>query len=652
MSRTVYVTTPIYYVNAAPHIGHAYTTLAVDSLARWHALLGADTFMLSGTDEHGLKIAQAAREAGVTPQQHADRFSKPFRDMCDRLGVRYDDFIRTTEPRHTAVVQEMWRRMKAAGDIYESVYEGWYSVGDEAYFTEDELVDGKAPSGHTVEWVEEPSYFFRLSKYGPALLAHLDAHPEFVQPQSRYNEIRRFIEQGLNDISISRSNFDWGVAIPDAEGHVAYVWLDALTNYISALGAPDGERFGRYWPQSADDGERRAVHLIGKDILRFHAVYWPAFLMSAGLPLPSQVFAHGWWTNEDAKMSKTAGNVVDPFDMAERYGADAFRYFLLREITFGTDGAFSETALRNRLNGDLANDYGNLANRSLGMLFRYRKGVVPARGTADQVLDPTLLAAAAQARAGAEKAMETIGFNQALASIWSLVSAANRYAHETEAWTLAKNGDDARLDEVLYNLCEALRIIGILTLPFIPGKAATLLDWLGVDAAERTYEATARWGGLASGTRVKKGKALFPRMDKPKANKAQAAPQKKKAQTPAAKPAAKEKADDGFIEFGDFVKVELRVAKIVAAEQHPNADRLLKLTVDAGDPEPRTVCAGIAAAYAPEDLVGRTVALVANLAPRKLRGVMSQGMLLAAGEGSDVQLMTVPGDLPPGTRIS
>lgn len=651
MSRTVYVTSPIYYVNAAPHIGHAYTSLAADSLVRWHALCGADTFLLTGTDEHGLKIAQAARKAGVTPQGHADRYSKPFRDMCDRLDVAYDDFIRTTQDRHKAVVAEMWRRMKAAGDIYESVYEGWYSVGDEAYFTEDELVDGKAPSGHTVEWVEEPSYFFRLSKYGPKLLAHLDAHPTFVQPQSRSNEVRRFIEQGLNDISISRANFDWGVPIPDAEGHVAYVWLDALTNYISALGGPDGERFARYWPTAAADDvgvEHRAVHLIGKDILRFHAIYWPAFLMSAGLPLPSQVFAHGWWTNEDAKMSKTAGNVIDPFDMADRYGADAFRYFLLREITFGTDGAFSETALRNRINGDLANDYGNLVNRTLGMLMRYRKGVVPARGTSDKEHDAILLAAASQARAGAEQAMGDLAFNQALAAIWGLVSAANKYVDSTAPWKLDKSGDDGRLDEALYNQVEALRVIGILTRPFLPQKADLLLDWLGVDPAERTFEATARWGGMPSGAKVKKGKALFPRIDPPKAAPAPAPAEKKKKEAPVSAKAE----ESGVIEFGDFTKVELRVAKVIAAEAHPNADRLLKLTLDAGEAEPRTVCAGIAAAYAPADLVGRTVALVANLAPRKLRGVMSQGMLLAAGEGADVQLVTVPGDIAPGTRIS
>ncbi|MCB9550619.1 MAG: methionine--tRNA ligase [Myxococcales bacterium] len=656
MPRTVYITTPIYYVNAAPHIGHAYTSIAADTLRRWHALRGADAFLLTGTDEHGLKIAQAARDAGVAPQAHADKWSKPFREMSDALAVSYDDFIRTTEPRHAEIVRAMWQRMRDAGDIYEGVYEGWYSVGDEAYFTEAELVDGRAPSGHAVEWVTEPSYFFRLSKYGPKLLEHFDRHPDFVRPESRMNEVRRFVEQGLQDISVSRTNFDWGVAVPDAPGHVAYVWLDALTNYISALGGPDGERFARYW--SADDGF--SVHLIGKDILRFHAVYWPAFLMSAGLPLPSRVFAHGWWTIEGQKMSKTLGNVVDPFVMAERYGVDAFRYFLLRETTFGTDGDFSEAALKNRVNGELANDYGNLVNRTLGMLQRYRGGVVPARGAADAEADATLLAAAGKARAGAEEAMADFAFHRALVAIWGLVGAANKYVDVTAPWKLDKGGDGARLDEVLYNLCEALRIIGILTLPFLPDKAAALLDRLGVPADERTFAATATWGGLPSGRAIGPGEALFPRIDDEK-KAASAPPKKQKADkpmkttppAPASKKASAPPAEaPGLIDYADFAKLDLRVARVIAAEKHPNADRLLKLTLDAGDPEPRVVCAGIAAAYLPDELIGRPVALLANLAPRALRGVTSHGMLLAAGEGADVKLMTVPGDLPPGTRIS
>ncbi|MCA9537373.1 MAG: methionine--tRNA ligase [Myxococcales bacterium] len=641
MSRSFYVTTPIYYVNAAPHIGHAYTSLAADTLCRWHALAGEDAFLLTGTDEHGLKIQQAARDAGVTPQAHADRYARPFREMSDALDVAYHDFIRTTEPRHAEVVCEMWKRMAAAGDIYEGVYEGWYSVGDEAYFTEEELVDGRAPSGHAVEWVREPSYFFRLSKYGPRLLEHMDANPDFVRPPGRANEMRRFVEQGLQDISISRTNFDWGIPAPGVEGHVIYVWLDALTNYISALGGPSGERYAKYWP---------GMHLIGKDILRFHTVYWPAFLMSAGLPVPRQIFAHGWWTHDGEKMSKTRGNVIDPFDIVARYGPDTFRYFLLREISFGTDGDFSERALRDRINGDLANDYGNLVNRTLGMLQRYFGGEVPTRGRADEA-DAVLQAAHAEARDGAAAAMHELAFHRALGAIWGLVSAANKYVDVCAPWALAKRGDQDRLREVLYSLCEALRIIGIWTLPFLPRKAAELLDRLQVPAEARTLDAAAKWGGLPSNFTVSKGGALFPRIEEPKAEPSPAGPAPAKAE-PKAAPKAAPVEGLATIEYGDFAKIELRVARVVAAEKHPNADKLLKLTLDAGDAEPRTVCAGIAGAYAPEALVGQTVCLLANLAPRKLRGVMSQGMILAAGEGENVKLMTVPGDLSPGTRIS
>ena len=644
MADTFYVTTPIYYVNDKPHIGHAYTSMAADALARWHRLLGDDTFLLTGTDEHGLKIEQAARKTQVTPQAHADLYSQRFRDLWPALDVAHDDFIRTTEARHEAVVQAMWRRMEAKGDIYLGKYEGWYSVGDEAYFTEDELIDGKAPSGHEVSWVVEPSYFFRLSTYGARLLEHLDAHPEFVRPQTRLNEIRRFIEQGLQDISVSRTTFSWGVPAPDAPGHVVYVWLDALTNYISALGGPGAERFERYWPAS--------VHLIGKDILRFHAVYWPCFLMSAELPLPKQVFAHGWWTIDGQKMSKTLGNVVDPIDMAARYGADAFRYFLLREVGFGSDGDFSERALRDRINGDLANDYGNLLNRTLGMVQRYRGGVVPPAGP-EGPEDADLKTAWERARTDLLAAMDDLAFNKALSAIWTLVGAGNKYVDSAAPWTLARQGKAERLDTVLYNLCETLRILGTWTLPFLPRKAADLLDRIGAPEAARTAASTATWGVLPSGGAVVIGDPLFPRLDVPEKREGSpptAPPQQKKKQAKA--PPTPPKAEDGNILHDDFARLQLRVARIVAAEKIADADRLLKLTVDAGEPAHRTVCAGIAAAYAPEEVVGMTVVLLANLAPRKIRGVMSEGMLLAAGEGALVRLVSVPGDPAPGTVVS
>lgn len=655
MSDTFYITTPIYYVNGAPHIGHAYTSLAADTLARWHRMLGHDTWFLTGTDEHGQKIEKSAREAGIEPKQQADRYSAPFRGLTDLLDLTNDDFIRTTEPRHQAVVQEMWRRMQAAGDIYADTYSGWYSVGDEAYFTEDELVDGKAPSGHDVEWMEEQSYFFRLSKYGPALLKHLEDNPDFVRPKTRYNEIKRFVEQGLRDISVSRSQFGWGVPVPDADGHVIYVWVDALSNYISALGGPDGEKYETYWPS--------AVHVIGKDILRFHAVYWPCFLMSAGLPLPQQIFAHGWWTHAGEKMSKTRGNVVDPTAIVAEYGPDPFRYFLLRENTFGTDGDFSAAALENRYGGDLANNYGNLANRTLGMLGRYCQGKVPPRGPSTE-LDDALRATVAQARIDLIAAMDRFAFSKALTAIWGVADAGNKYITETTPWVLAKKGETERLNEVLYTLCETLRVLGVWTQPFLPNKAPALLAQLNVPADARSFESTAEWGGFAEGVQTGKAEALFPRLDQKKTAPAEGKPaqpkkQKQKQKQKTAKEApvtdateAKETEGPSYIQFEDFIKVEMLSAKILAAEPHPNADRLLKITVDAGEGRDRTVCAGIAAAYAPEDLVGKTVILVANLKPRKLRGVISEGMLMAGGEGANVHLITLPGDHPPGTRIS
>lgn len=431
---------------------------------------------------------------------------------------------------------------------------------------------------------------------------------------------------------------------PDAPGHVVYVWLDALTNYISALGGPGAERFERYWPAS--------VHLIGKDILRFHAVYWPCFLMSAELPLPKQVFAHGWWTIDGQKMSKTLGNVVDPIDMAARYGADAFRYFLLREVGFGSDGDFSERALRDRINGDLANDYGNLLNRTLGMVQRYRGGVVPPAGP-EGPEDADLKTAWERARTDLLAAMDDLAFNKALSAIWTLVGAGNKYVDSAAPWTLARQGKAERLDTVLYNLCETLRILGTWTLPFLPRKAADLLDRIGAPEAARTAASTATWGVLPSGGAVVIGDPLFPRLDVPEKREGSpptAPPQQKKKQAKA--PPTPPKAEDGNILHDDFARLQLRVARIVAAEKIADADRLLKLTVDAGEPAHRTVCAGIAAAYAPEEVVGMTVVLLANLAPRKIRGVMSEGMLLAAGEGALVRLVSVPGDPAPGTVVS
>ncbi|MAD60359.1 MAG: methionine--tRNA ligase [Myxococcales bacterium] len=648
-----YVTTPIYYVNDVPHVGHAYTTLAADTLSRWHRLLGHDSYFLTGTDEHGLKIEQAARNSGVSPQEHADRYSKPFRDLCGVIDAQNNDFIRTTEMRHQKIVQEMWQRMEANGDIYLGEYAGWYSVSDEAYFTEDELINGKAPSGHPVEWVVEKSYFFRLSKYTDALLAHFEAHPDFVLPHTRANEIKRFVEQGLKDISISRTSFSWGVPVPNDKEHVTYVWVDALTNYISALGGPNAELYQKFWPS--------VHHIIGKDILRFHAVYWPCFLMSAKLPLPQQIIAHGWWTVEGEKMSKSKGNAIDPLKAVAAVGADAFRYFLLREIPFGSDGDFSQSALITRINSELANDYGNLLNRTLGMLKKYRKSVLPQEVTpqdrAWSSLEEQLLSTVAEARLELVKQMKNYRFHDALRAIWTAVSAGNKYVDSAAPWTLAKAGEDKAkdLDRVLYNLIELLRVIGVWTLPFLPSKSQELLQAIKVDESTWSFENTRveAWGTvLKGGQELSSGLALFPRVEGPLqlTRKTQDPESTAESIEPKSNKNSKSKSKDksiqgsgqAMIDFEDFTKLAIKVAVIVEAEVHPNADRLLKLTVDAGESELRTVCAGIAGVYQASTLIGKRVALLSNLKPRKIRGVLSQGMILAAGEGETMRLVEVP----------
>ena len=648
-----YVTTPIYYVNDVPHVGHAYTTLAADTLSRWHRLLGHDSYFLTGTDEHGLKIEQAARNSGVSPQEHADRYSKPFRDLCGVIDAQNNDFIRTTEMRHQKIVQEMWQRMEANGDIYLGEYAGWYSVSDEAYFTEDELINGRAPSGHPVEWVVEKSYFFRLSKYTDALLAHFEAHPDFVLPHTRANEIKRFVEQGLKDISISRTSFSWGVPVPNDKEHVTYVWVDALTNYISALGGPNAELYQKFWPS--------VHHIIGKDILRFHAVYWPCFLMSAKLPLPQQIIAHGWWTVEGEKMSKSKGNAIDPLKAVAAVGADAFRYFLLREIPFGSDGDFSQSALITRINSELANDYGNLLNRTLGMLKKYRKSVLPQEVTpqdrAWSSLEEQLLSTVAEARLELVKQMKNYRFHDALRAIWTAVSAGNKYVDSAAPWTLAKAGEDKAkdLDRVLYNLIELLRVIGVWTLPFLPSKSQELLQAIKVDDSTWSFENTRveAWGTvLKGGQELSSGLALFPRVEGPLqlTRKTQDPESTAESIEPKSNKNSKSKSKDksiqgsgqAMIDFEDFTKLAIKVAVIVEAEVHPNADRLLKLTVDAGESELRTVCAGIAGVYQASTLIGKRVALLSNLKPRKIRGVLSQGMILAAGEGETMRLVEVP----------
>lgn len=505
-----YVTTPIYYVNDVPHIGHAYTTLACDALARFMRLDGKRVRFLTGTDEHGQKVEKAATDAGLSPQAFTDQVSQRFRDLAEAMAFSQDDFIRTTEPRHKAAVSALWQRLVDSGDIYLGKYAGWYSVRDEAFYAESELLDGRAPTGAPVEWVEEPSYFFRLSAWADRLLDFYQTNPSFVLPQARMNEVTSFVRGGLQDLSVSRTTFAWGVPVPGDPEHVMYVWLDALTNYISALGYPDteGELYRSFWP--AD------FHVVGKDILRFHAVYWPAFLMSAGLEPPRCVFAHGWWTVEGQKMSKSLGNVVSPFELIQKYGLDQTRYFLLREITFGADGDFSHAAMVRRTNHDLANDYGNLAQRVLAMIAKNAGGKVPEPGPLT-VEDESLLDAAHDLLPRVRAAMGEIAGHKALERIWEVCGEANRYVDAQAPWALRKT-DPARMATVLWVLAETVRHLATLTQPFMPGASAKLLDLLGVPEESRTFAALGHEGArLVPGTPLPAPSGVFPRYAEPEA---------------------------------------------------------------------------------------------------------------------------------------
>lgn len=505
---TYYVTTPIYYVNDAPHIGHAYTTLACDVLARFKRLDGYDVRFLTGTDEHGQKVEKSAQAAGMDPQAFTDKVSQNFRDLADFMNFSHDDFIRTTEDRHVKACQAIWKKLEEAGDIYLDNYGGWYAVRDEAFYGEDELTktpDGKriAPSGAEVEWVEEPSYFFKLSAWGDKLLAHYEKNPDFILPDSRRNEVMSFVKGGLNDLSISRTTFNWGVKVPGDDAHIMYVWLDALTNYITAVGYPDtdSDLYKKYWP--AD------LHMVGKDILRFHTVYWPAFLMAAGIEPPKRVFAHGWWTNEGQKISKSLGNVIDPVDLANKYGLDQVRYFLLREVPFGNDGDFSHQAMVNRMNGELANDFGNLAQRVLSMIAKNCNGQVPTPGDLSDD-DKALLDAAGGLLSDVRGHMDRQAFHTALEAIWTVIRAANGYVDRQAPWKLRKE-DPARMETVLYVLAEAIRHLAILCQPVMPETMSKMLDQLGVGEDARGFESLGEAGALTPGADLPKPEGVFPR---------------------------------------------------------------------------------------------------------------------------------------------
>src|SRR5271170_5656844 len=670
MSKKFYITTPIYYVNARPHIGHAYTTIACDTIARRQRLLGAETFFLTGTDEHGQKIERAAQAAGKTPQQYADEISAEFRQLWKRMGISNDDFIRTTETRHKKRVQELFRKLRDDGHIYKGTYTGQYCVSCEAY------VDGAQPGdpcptcGRITETVSEENYFFKLSAFQDKLLA-LYANPEFIRPEARRNEVISFVRSGLRDLSISRSTFSWGIPVPDDPKHVIYVWLDALANYITAIGygsahAGAQEAFKKYWP--AD------VHMIGKEIVRFHCVYWPAFLLAAGLALPKTIVAHGWLLFEESKMSKSRGNIVRTETILDVLGADALRYFLLREVVFGQDGSFSFDALVQRYNSDLANGLGNLASRTLKMINRYFKGEVPypSHGASRTTADDAIRETARKTIRDFGTLFEQFQFSRALETAWALVAAVDKYIVENEPWALGEKQDEdnrSRLATVLYTAAEALRIATALAHPVMPEATAKIWTQMGLGDIKKLALSELAWGQLPLGTKLGEVQPVFPRADKsaiermqkmeeeqrsaPVAEAAAATPAPTnalKAAQAATVPAAAAPANDK-ISIDDFAKIELRVGLVKVAERVPKADKLLRLEIDIGT-EVRQVLAGIAEAYAPETLIGRKVVIVANLAPRKLRGMESNGMIVAASlEGGKPVLAGFLEDVPVGARL-